>query len=191
MAPGHMSDVAALTETTRWSTDFPDEAIIGIWTSEIGRLNQLVVLSESSRSTEVRPTSPRDEGILRYLTATETVSLLPQRPITWKGSGQKMLYELRQYNFAPNGMDKFLTLFGEVVPLRETYSEIVAWWRPTSGVVQQMVHLWVYRDFEHRSEVRSRCMADPKWLAYLDSVYPLLGEMQSTLLIPTGASPMQ
>lgn len=190
VSPGQMGHVAAIASDEKWRSLQPREKVLGSWTSEIGPLNQLIVLSAREDHSAGSPADQMPADLRRYVVGTEALELEPRREIQPTAARGK-LYELRQYNFQPDGAAAFFERFESIVPLRETYSEIVGWWKPVSGELQQMVHLWVYDSFEHRAAVRAKCMADEKWLEYLDTVYPLLSTMKSALLSPTPNSPMR
>ena len=53
------------------------------------------------------------------------------------------------------------------------------------------MHLWAYRDLNHRADVRGNALRDPDWQAFLAKSTPLLTEMQSVILIPTETSPLR
>jgi hypothetical protein len=188
--PGRLGDVVAIASEEKWRAIYPGEKLLGSWATEIGPLNQLILLSARDDKNSGAKAEPISSQILQCIVGSEVMELEPRREISNRSASGK-LYELRQYNFQPDGMDAFFERFERIVPLRETYSEIVGWWKPASGELQQMVHLWVYDSFEHRAAVRAKCMTDQKWLDYLGTVFPLLSTMKSALLLPTFNSPMR
>ena len=78
-----------------------------------------------------------------------------------------------------------------MLPIREKYSRNVGYWQTEVGQLNEVVHLWVYKDLNERAAARSKALADPDWQAFLGKALPLLVNMQSTVLIPTPASPMK
>jgi hypothetical protein len=59
------------------------------------------------------------------------------------------------------------------------------------GQLNEVVHLWVYRDLNERAAVRAKTSQDPQWQAFLSKGYPLLVEMKSVILSPAPHSPMR
>jgi hypothetical protein len=61
------------------------------------------------------------------------------------------------------------------------------------GVAQlnEVVHLWAYRDLNDRAAVRAKVVQDPEWQAFLGKGTSLLTEMRSIVLTPAPASPMK
>ena len=58
------------------------------------------------------------------------------------------------------------------------------------GVQGQVVHLWGYESLQDRQERRSRLFAEPRWLACLAKVKPMLMTMENRILTPTRFSPI-
>ncbi|HLE99242.1 MAG TPA: NIPSNAP family protein, partial [Gaiellaceae bacterium] len=57
--------------------------------------------------------------------------------------------------------------------------------------LNEVVHLWAYRDLNDRAAVRAKALQDPEWQAFIGKATPLLAEMCSIILNPAPASPMQ
>ena len=67
----------------------------------------------------------------------------------------------------------------------------VGLWQTEMGQLNEVVHLWAYRDLNHRGEVRGNALKDPEWQKFLAASAPLLVEMRSVILNPTAVSPMR
>jgi len=111
----------------------------------------------------------------------------PFKPPTDSGN----IYELRWYRSQVGRLGEWLNLAKGVLPSREKYSRNVCYWQTEAGQLNEAVHLWVYKDLNERAAARSKALADPDWQAFLGKALPLLVSMQSTVLIPTPASPMK
>jgi hypothetical protein len=101
------------------------------------------------------------------------------------------VYELRVYRTHPGKVPEWLGHFRDAMPVREKYSAPVAIWSTEIGPLNTVVHLWGYRDANHRAEVRRAALGDAGWQAFLGKATPLLQTMESTLLTPTSFSPLR
>ena len=59
------------------------------------------------------------------------------------------------------------------------------------GSLNTAVHIWVYDDLKQRVEVRSKALQTGSWRAFAPKGSACLAEMESTILIPTEASPLR
>jgi hypothetical protein len=177
--------------------------LVGNWTTEIGPLNQYVHLWEYDSAAERERL--RGELAKNQRWATEYVpkirslmvkqeskimALAPgcaiQRP-----SGGPHIYELRSYRTIAGKTGEWLSLFMGAMPIRQKYSPLVGAWSVDVGVVQDVLHIWVDDDLNHRASVRAAAMADPDWQAFVPKSSALLAEMSNTILVPTKTSPLQ
>jgi hypothetical protein len=101
------------------------------------------------------------------------------------------LYELRIYRFLPGKIAEWAKLAQAGLSIREKYSAPVGFWQVEVGPLNTVVHLWPYRDAQHRAEVRKAAAADPDWQAVLAKVHPLFQSQESKVLIPAPFSPLR
>lgn len=172
----------------------------GYWTTEIGPLNRMVhlwsyeSLEERARLRQALTQHtrwrtefvPRFEPNLLWQENRILSPVLPLKPPAARGH----VYEIRRYLSHPGKTAEWLAHFTKVMPTREQYSPNVGLFQAEIGHLQEIIHLWVYRDLNHRAEVRARTMQDPAWRAFLAEATPLLADMQSAVLVPTAFSPM-
>ncbi len=173
----------------------------GYWTSELGTLNQVFHLW-SFASVEERARQLGELGRVEawnrdylpkarsMMLAQETSLLNPAFPIDAPSEGPN-LYELRRYTAWPGKGPEWMSLFKEAAPARRKISRLVGAWLSDMGSLNQIFHLWSYRDLNERAVARSRAMADPAWKAFLGKVPPLLMRMESSILVPAAFSPMK
>lgn len=173
----------------------------GSWTTEFGTLNQFVHLwnypsfeererlrGELQRNTDwtqgyipkIRPMILAQEN--KILSA-----VLPLNPPADAGH----VYELRWYRTHVGKAGEWLGHFKAIMPVREKYSKNVGLWQTEVAQLNEVVHLWAYRDLNDRASVRAKVLQDTEWQAFLAKSAPLLGEMRATILNPAPASPMQ
>ena len=75
--------------------------------------------------------------------------------------------------------------------MREKYSKNVCLWQTEMGQLNEVVHLWAYKDLNERAAVRARVMQDPEWQAFLGKATPILVEMKSIAMHPSPHSPLK
>src|SRR6266566_1515966 len=81
--------------------------------------------------------------------------------------------------------------FKGIMPVREKYSKNVGLFQTEVAQLNEVVHLWAYRDLNDRAAVRGKTLQDPEWQAFLAKATPLLVEMRSIALVPAPSSPMK
>ena len=176
----------------------------GGWTTEIGPLNQYVHLwsyADPNDRARVRAGLAADQDwareyvprILPLLVTQQNAILNPVEgvPFTPPADGEPHIYELRTYRTHAGKMAEWLGNFTGALPTRRKYSKIVGLWSAEVAQLNQVMHLWAYRDLNHRAEVRGAAVRDPDWQAFLAKSAPQLAEMHSTILLPTETSPLR
>jgi NIPSNAP protein len=173
----------------------------GAWTTEFGLLNQYVhlwnypSLDERDRlRAELMKNEDWTKGyvpkIRPMMLAQENKILSPVLPLKPPADAGHV-YELRWYRAHPGKAAEWLGHFKAIMPVREKFSKNVGLWQTEMGQLNEVVHLWAYRDLNHRGEVRGNALKDPEWQKFLAVSAPLLVEMRSVVLNPTAVSPMR
>jgi len=103
-----------------------------------------------------------------------------------------MIYELRTYTLKPQKVADFLKLTRKVgFEIRVKHSKCVGYWTTEVGELNQVVHLWEYEDFAHRSEARAALAKDKDWRRdYLPEARKCHILQESTVLIPSDVWPV-
>jgi hypothetical protein len=96
-----------------------------------------------------------------------------------------MLYELRTYTVKPGTL-------GEIVKAASTvsrdirnddYGKLEGYWMTEIGPLNQVMHLWSYKDFDERSRLRGELAKNPRWTGeYIPAIRPLLVRQEVRLL---------
>lgn len=173
----------------------------GYWTSEFGSLNQVFhlwrfpgleergrLLAELGRNESwTKDYLPKARSMI--LTQESTI-LSPALEVAPPRSTPNV-YELRRYATHPGKAPAWLDLFKAVAPARGKLSAIVGAWSAEFGALNQVVHLWAYKDLNERAAIRDRARSDPAWAEFVGKVPPLLTRMESTVLVPAGFSPLK
>lgn len=175
--------------------------LVGYWTTELGPLNQVVHMweyADLAARAQARAGLAKDERWTKeyvpkgqpLLQAQENMVLTPVDWYPLRPTSGMGVYELRIYRLYPGKVPEWLRHFREGMPVREKYSAPVGIWSTEIGPLNTVVHLWAYRDANHRAEVRKAVAADLAWKETRGKITPLMQVMESKLLIPTGFSPL-
>jgi hypothetical protein len=175
----------------------------GIWTSEFGVLNQVYSLwswPDAGERQRARAEFIRDERWRgEFLPRTRDLVLRQENKLLFPVEGVPVeapsegghVYELRTYRALYQRLPEWLELFRGIQPARQEYSKPVGVWTTDVGTLNEVAHLWVYDDLNHRARVRSTVLEDPRWQEFLGRATALLEEMQSVVLIPSEISPLR
>jgi hypothetical protein len=74
-----------------------------------------------------------------------------------------MIYEVRTYDLKPHAVPEVEKRFGEAYEKRKKYSELAAFWHTEIGPLNQIVHVWPYKDLEERARIRAAAVKDGAW----------------------------
>ena len=74
-----------------------------------------------------------------------------------------MIYEIRTYQIAPGSLAEVEKRFGEAYEYRKKYSELTAFLHTEIGPLNEIVHIWGYRDLADRARVRAEAAKDANW----------------------------
>jgi len=176
----------------------------GGWTSEFGILNRYVHLwsyEDLAERTRLRQELARNEAwntqytprVREFVVAQENKILLPVEGVPFKppSDGDRHVFELRAYRTQLGRAAEWTALFAAALPHREKYSPLVCLWQTDIGQLNEVVHLWAYRDLNHRAEARAGSSEDAGWREFTSQGRQLLVEQRSVLLLPTETSPLK
>lgn len=92
-----------------------------------------------------------------------------------------MIYEIRTYQIAPGSLAEVEKRFGEAYEHRKQYSPITGFLHTELGPLNEIVHIWKYRDVAERDSVRAEAAKNANWP-------PKIGEfirgMRSEIVVP-------
>lgn len=179
---------------------YQDEAakgkLLGVFFSDIGELNQVVVLRSYASQQELDDENTRlaaqenlfgaSENIIRYSVENFAgFDFLPEVEVGEFGP----VYEIRTYELKHGGVPHVLEAWKNAVPTRTQYSKLtIAMY--ALDCTPRIVSIWPYASLNERSEVRAKSVADgiwppkggPQWLTH---------EMRSMIALPTSVSPLK
>lgn len=170
--------------------------LLGVFFSDIGELNQVVVLRSYASQQELDDENARlaaqenlfgaSENIIRYSVENFAgFDFLPEVEVGEFGP----VYEIRTYELKHGGVPHVLEAWKNAVPTRTQYSKLTIAMYALDGT-PRIVSIWPYVSLNERSEVRAKSVADgiwppkggPQWLTH---------EMKSMIAFPTSISPLK
>ena len=100
---------------------------------------------------------------------------------------------MRTYTIAPGRLARYVADFERRgLPVIGRYAELVAYWIVEVGPLNQVVHVWRYRDAADRARQRALLYADPDWVeGYLPTALDHVQHQESRLLVGAPFSPLR
>jgi hypothetical protein len=97
-----------------------------------------------------------------------------------------MIYEVRTYHIKPGSLPEVEKRFGEAYEKRKKLSEMAAFWHTEIGPLNQIVHVWPYKDIAERGRIRAESLKVDGWPPKIGE---FLLEQRSDIMIPFAISP--
>src|SRR5262245_4989685 len=97
-----------------------------------------------------------------------------------------MIYEFRTYDLKPRSVEEFEKRFGDAYEKRRKHSELAAFWHTEVGPLNQVIHVWPYKDLTERNRIREEATKDGTWPAKTAEF--IVGQ-RSDIYIPFPMSP--
>lgn len=95
------------------------------------------------------------------------------------------IVECRKYTIQPTAFQEFVELVKHTEELRRSLMPVMGMFVSDLGeALNTFVHLYKYRDLDHRDEVRARAKESVAWKAYLDRAKPMFVTQESSVLRP-------
>lgn len=166
------------------------ESLLGLWTTEVGDINQAVVL----RSLPPPVDSASQPGhwvsaVPEDLASVHVRSLAPLPFAAVAGPGSYgPLYEMRVYQTMSHSLPETIEAWREPFARRRDLSICIGVMHSLEEGAIDFIQLWAYRDFAHRARVRQQASADGTWPPPGSSRWRV---QNNTLLVPDRDSPLQ
>jgi hypothetical protein len=173
-----------------------DPALLACWYSEIGALNQILLIrkaADAAAAIEARLaalTARNPFGIGEFITAMAMDTyvsfdfLPPLRPGEFGPC-----YEVRSYVLKPDGVAPTIELWRKAIPGRSTVSPVLAAMTSVTGAVPRFLHIWPYKSYDERARLRDKAVADGVWPPPGGPSY--LASQQTDIYLPAAFSPMR
>ena len=100
---------------------------------------------------------------------------------------RRVIYEVRTCDLKHKSLPEVERRFGEQYEKRRKYSELAAFWHTEIGPLNQIIHVWPYRDIAERDRVRAAALKDGAWPPPIREF--ILGGMRADIMTPFAFSP--
>ena len=103
-----------------------------------------------------------------------------------------MIYDFRMYTLKPGCTPDYMAAVGELaLPIRQRYGiKLAGWYYSDIGELNQVVHIWGYRDHAHLREGRAQFTSDPDWTGkYVPRITPLIETQRTHLMVSPDFAP--
>ena len=97
-----------------------------------------------------------------------------------------MIYEMRTYDLKSRTQAEVVKRFGEAYEKRKELSPLAAFWVSEIGPLNQIIHVWPYKDLAERGRIRDEAVAKGVWPPKISE---FIVNMRSEIMIPFGFSP--
>ena len=97
-----------------------------------------------------------------------------------------MIYEIRTYRIAPRSLAEVEKRYGEAYEYRKKYSELTAFLHTEIGPLNEIVHIWGYKDLADRARIRAEAAKDANWPP---KIQEFIQELRSEVVVPFGFIP--
>ena len=74
-----------------------------------------------------------------------------------------MIYEIRTYRVKVGSLPEVEKRFGEAYENRKKISPLAAFWHTEIGPLNEIIHVWGYRDLADRARIRAEAAKDANW----------------------------
>uniref|UniRef100_A0A7N6FE13 NIPSNAP domain-containing protein n=1 Tax=Anabas testudineus TaxID=64144 RepID=A0A7N6FE13_ANATE len=101
------------------------------------------------------------------------------------------IYELRSYQLRPGTMIEWGNYWARAIGYRQHNREAVGGFFSQIGNLYMVHHLWAYKDLQSRENTRNAIWQQEGWHEVVYYTVPLIQYMDSRIMIPTKASPLQ
>ncbi len=145
--------------------------MIGIFNTEVGDLNKIMHIWEyedHAQRADIRAKSstfdwwPPPIGDLLVSQTTKIVTTPAFRPEPRLGE-YGSIYEVRTYKVLPGKIPNVVAKWTENIGPRDELSPLAALFMTESGPLNEWIHMWAYKDMNHRAEMREKSHKLPNW----------------------------
>src|SRR5712664_1727151 len=74
-----------------------------------------------------------------------------------------MIYEFRTYTLKPRSLGEVEKRYAEAYEYRKKYSPLTAFWHSEVGPLNEIIHVWGYKDLAERARVRADAAKETNW----------------------------
>jgi hypothetical protein len=143
---------------------------LACWSSEIGTLNQFLLLHHYAGDAELAADRDRIAsagnpfGIGEFV---EDIAMDSYRPFPFlppiKPGQFGPVFEVRSYELKPDGLPSTIERWEQALPGREKLSKVLGAMYSTSGAINRFIHIWPYPDLAERGRIRAEAVKTGVW----------------------------
>src|SRR5215467_7998897 len=97
-----------------------------------------------------------------------------------------MIFEVRTYTLKPGTVPQAEQAFADKIAERVKYSPLAGFWRSEVGTLNQIIHIWPYKDTNERAAIRAKAVETKVWPV---KIQEFILQMESKILEPAPFSP--
>lgn len=170
--------------------------LLGVWFSDIGVLNQVLVLREFTTQADLQQERERvlhaadpfyAQAWLQHL-SVDSYQGFPFLPEVATGAFGPA-YEIRTYHMKHGGLPHVIAAWENAVPARTELSPLTVVMSSLDGE-PRIVNIWPYESVNQRGQVRADAVAQGIWPPKGGPQW-LTNDMASLIAFPTKVSPLQ
>jgi hypothetical protein len=169
--------------------------LLGVWTTEIGELNQILVLRGFEGEADLRAERRRQQDAANVFSGGDAVidgtfdsyAPFPFRPPVAPGKFGAV-YEIRTYRIKPGCVSATIAAWEAAMPEREKFSPLAFVGVALDGPAR-FTHIWPYASMNDRLAIRAETVAKGVWPPKGGPAC-LTGDMRSIIALPAAISPL-
>jgi hypothetical protein len=172
--------------------------LAAFWHSEVGPLNQVIHVwpyDTFEQRVEVRAAAiagGKWPPATREFVVEQKSELFLPAPFSPPLEPRQLggIYEIRMYSFAAGAIPGVIERWSAKIGERVKLSPLVGAWYSEIGVLNKWVHIWAYKDANHRAQVRAEAVAKGIWPPGSAAAGVLL-KQENMLVVPASFSPLK
>ena len=170
--------------------------LLAVWYSDIGELNQLMVVREFDDSAELDRErerllvggNPFGIGDMLARMTLDTYAAFPFLPPVQTGE-QGPFYEVRVYGIKPNGLAPTIEAWRNAIDARNQVSPLLIAMYALDGVTPRFMNIWGYPSMDARTRARAEAVGSGVWPPKGGPAH--LTTLQSSFFLPAPISPLR
>jgi len=203
ISPGHLKEYVTVSEKFLEHKTKEGAKLLGYWNVTLGECTNEVVQIWQWESHKHRQTAHQNLAknpaweeytkTVKPMIQHQKYSIVLQFPF-WpflQPESNGGIYELRTYHLIPGAVWVWGNYWEQGLKHRSKYVQPVCAWYTEIGLLNTVYHLWRYDDMDQRRRLREAVWDEPGWAEIVELTHPLIKEMDSRILTPTKASPLQ
>ncbi|RXJ96372.1 NIPSNAP family protein [Malaciobacter molluscorum] len=104
-----------------------------------------------------------------------------------------MVFEMRTYTIKIGQLNNYIKHFENIgMPIISKYATLIGYWHTEFGELNQVIHIWSYKDLNDRTIKRQELYKDESWLTkFIPNAMLMLEKQESKILNAVDFSPIK